>query len=131
MVLARRKKSRIPERLDPGDPEPEPCSPGSIEQQLDMCEDGDLRGDNIIHLHGNDGNEETPEQTLSADQLVDRLEVNMSEPNREGDEMSGDEHSAGLQGGDPDLERQPHIDSGLPGEETEDEAAKTVKRERD
>lgn len=60
-----------------------------IEQQLDMMESGPMRGDEISHSHGVNN----PDR-LSADYNFD-----MAEENREGSEMSGDEHSSGLQGG--------------------------------
>lgn len=76
---------------------------GSIEQQLDMNESGPLRGDDIshqAHRYGRGSN------------------VDMSEYGREGDEMSGDDHSSGMQGGEPELSGQPHISTGMPGDET-------------
>jgi hypothetical protein len=54
--------------------------------------------------------------------LLDRMSVDMSEVDREGDEMSGDEHSSGMQGGESEERNHAHIQSGLPGEETEDDA---------
>lgn len=122
-MLRRRKKADLPRRRDPGQPAAEPCGPGSIEQQLDMCENGELRGDEIEHTHGMEADPDSldsetgVERNLGADQLLERFRIDMSEPNREGDELSGDEHSAGLQGGEPDLEGQEHIDEGIPGEE--------------
>ena len=47
--------------------------------------------------------------------LLGRMRVDMSEVDREGDEMSGDDHSSGLQGGEWN---EPLVDDGLPGEET-------------
>ncbi|MEW6057495.1 MAG: hypothetical protein AB1540_12860, partial [Bdellovibrionota bacterium] len=44
--------------------------------------------------------------------------VDLSEENREGAEMSGDEHSAGLEGGEREIEQQSHISTGLPGDRT-------------
>lgn len=84
-------------RRNVSDREPAPCEPGSIEQQLDMCETGPLKGD-------------------------------MAETNREGDEASGDDHSSGLQGGEPELESQPHVDSGTPGERADKEEMAVRKR---
>lgn len=90
---------------------------GSISQQLDMNETGPLRGDEILHHHG------LPDPTsrsdggilpLTPERMEENYHVDMSEDHREGDEESGDEHSSGLQGEDPDFP-----DSGLPGEMTE------------
>ena len=49
-------------------------------------------------------------EPLGVDELMQRnpFEIDMAEESREGSEMSGDEHSRGLQGGD----------TGLPGEQT-------------
>lgn len=117
-----KRKERIAERKHPGDPEPEWCSPGSIEQELDMCETGSLRGDDILYRHGIE-----PPQYTGDPRELDRVigkgedenwEVDLSEEDREGDEMSGDEHSSGLEGGESELESQPNIASGLPGDLT-------------
>ncbi|MCM2278881.1 MAG: hypothetical protein NDJ89_12470 [Oligoflexia bacterium] len=131
-MLTRKKKSRLPERLHPGDREPERCAPGSIEQQLDMCESGELRGDAIERRAKTEDN---PEKNPGADELLDRFEPNLSEPGREGDEMSGDEHSSGLQGEDgipvsPHGHESEQADQGLPGEETERTASSRSKRRR-
>lgn len=83
----------------------EACAPGSIEQQLDMCETGNLRGEETLRQHKDHGN----------------FAMDMSEEDREGDEMSGDDHSSGLQGEEEELKHQPHLDSGIPGDESEDE----------
>jgi len=103
-MLKRRPKSTIPERKAPGDPEPESCSPGSIEQQLDMCEEGELRGDAVQRnlKVADEGNQDpTP-----VDEEFGSFNMDMSEADREGDEMSGDEHSGGLQGEEPEEEDQ-------------------------
>ena len=116
-MLTKKLKSRIPLRKSPGDPEPEYCSPGSIEQQLDLCEEGELRGEEIQHrVEG----VSTPDEPFSDDPMevvdeMDSYQMNFSERDREGDEMSGDDHSSGLQGGDAELEHQRHINSGIPG----------------
>jgi hypothetical protein len=86
-----------------------------IRQHLDMEESGPLRGDDILHRHGR-ASRSSPE-----DQMFENFQVDMSEENREGDEMSGDDHSSGLQGGDSELNPQPVAQSGLPGERTDDE----------
>ena len=88
-------------------------APGSIEQQLDMCEEGPLRGDEVLREHRDHPN----------------YSMDLSEENREGDEMSGDEHSGGLQGGEPELTSpgQGHIQTGMPGDQNriEDEQIHT------
>ena len=100
MMIQRRLKESIPERKSPGDPEPEWCSPGSIEQELDMCETGSLRGDEILHSHGKLPPRYTGDP-VELDQLIDQnWGMDMSEEDREGDEMSGDDHSSGLSGTD-------------------------------
>ncbi len=124
--LKRFPKERHPERRNPGDPEPEFGLPGSIEQQLDMCEEGSLRGDEVLHHHGVEqpGEELAREgELLGVDELMARnpYELDMAEESREGSEMSGDEHSRGLQGGDSELRWQPHLSSGLPGEQSRHE----------
>ena len=87
------------------------CQAGSVEQQLDMCETGTLRGDESIR-----SNREHP-----------NFNIDMSEEDREGDEMSGDDHSSGLQGGESELKNQPHIQTGLPGDETDHESSRNRK----
>ncbi len=101
-MLHKKRKEQIPELLEPGANEPEFCTPGSIEQQLDMCEEGSLRGDEILHHHGEEREVEATAET-PVDRLMDRYQMNMAEEGREGDELSGDEHSSGLQGSDPEL----------------------------
>jgi hypothetical protein len=101
-------KERLPERKDPGDPEAEWCSPGSIEQQLDMCEQGSLRGDDILHRHGHEPRRSTGDPT-ALDQLDENWRMDLSEEDREGDEMSGDES---------EIEGQVHIATALPGDMT-------------
>lgn len=46
------------------------------------------------------------------------FEMNLSEENREGDEMSGDEHSLGPQGRESELMDPSHIGTGIPGDRT-------------
>lgn len=116
-MLRRKLKSRIPLRKLPGDPEPEYCSPGSIEQQLDMCEEGELKGEEVQHRTEL---RPTPDEPPSEDpmEVVDEMEsyeMTFSERDREGDEFSGDDHSSGLQGGEFELQHQRHIDSGSAG----------------
>lgn len=91
--------------------EPRPGEAGSIEQQLDMLEHGKLRGDAIEHAHGRDPEDEDDADIRDADDLNTNYRVDMAETNREGDEMSGDEHSSGLQGTD-----QPGHEFGGPGD---------------
>lgn len=87
-----------------------------------MCEEGTLRGDDITFRHGVTGEQDQPDaDPLPMDQMLGRTRVDLMEPDREGDEMTGDEHSSGLQGGEPELDRQPHWDSGIPGDFNERE----------
>ncbi len=116
-MLRKKEKSNLPLLKSPGDPEAEYCSPGSIEQQLDMCEEGHLKGDEVEHRVDQ---LETPDEPHTGDPMevvdeLDSFEMNFSERDREGDEMSGDDHSSGLQGGEFELEHQRHIDTGIPG----------------
>jgi hypothetical protein len=93
-----------------------PYRAGSIEQNLDMCDTGPYRGDEILHHHGQEpGNSD--EAIEDVEQMLMNYRVDMAETNREGDEMTGDEHSSGLQGGDSELEEQVPPLGGLPGEE--------------
>lgn len=124
------KRRDIPERVNPGDDEPLPCSPGSVEQQLDMCEEGELRGDEVLHSHGL-LKKETAD--LSSDDSVrTNFSVDMSESDREGDEMSGDEHSYGLQGDEQQELRtgKEDVETGIPGEAIEREPGMTVRRRK-
>ena len=125
-IYKKKRKEWLHERLHPGDPSPEPGAPGSIEQQLDMVEEGTLRGEQILHEHG------IPDPTdmkarlgepLDADELMQRqcYDLDLAEEFREGSEMTGDEHSNGMQGGESELRRQPHLVTGMPGEQTEHE----------
>lgn len=107
---------------------PEPADqnePGSIEQQLDMVENGPgPKGDTLLRDHGktfDDKRDPNFVKELDADEMLQNFHINMGESNREGDEMSGDEHSAGLQGEDSEFTDQPTFDDELPGEETEKE----------
>jgi DNA-binding transcriptional ArsR family regulator len=93
---------------------------GSIEHHLDMCESGELRGDEIEHRTYSPEKEWRPDEESTQimpplDKMISRFEMNLSEENREGDEMSGDEHSSGMQGGEPELLEQPWLDDGTPG----------------
>ena len=118
-MLQKKLKVRLKRLKHPGDPEVEVCSPGSIEQQLDMCEAGSLRGDEILHHHG------TRDQLIRdgdpdpLDKLFELYQLDSSETNREGSEETGDEHSAGLQGGETEIAGQLHIKTGFPGELTQ------------
>jgi hypothetical protein len=130
MSLKRKRKERIPELKNPGDSESEWCSPGSIEQQLDMCESGSLRGDDILHSHGlpdSDYNGDPIElDEFQTGGMENNWQMDLSEEDREGDEMSGDEHSSGIEGGEPEIERQLHIQTGLPGDRTWHEEHQTT-----
>lgn len=121
MKLKQKPKESWPELKNPGDPEHEWCCPGSIEQQLDMCESGSLRGDTILHRHGRPEPEHSGDPR-ELDEMINNSDptwqMDLSEENREGDEMSGDEHSGGLEGGESELGGQPHIHTGLPGDQT-------------
>lgn len=86
---------------------------GSIEQQLDMCEDGPLRGDEVLRENRDHPN----------------FHVDLSDGAREGDEMSGDDHSSGMQGEDSEHPVQEHIPSGLPGDETRLEELRARRRQ--
>jgi hypothetical protein len=96
------------------------CRPGSIERDLDMCEGPAFRSEDI--LHGNKAHSERG--PLGAGFRVDE-----SEGKREGAEESGDEHSAGYQGDEPELINQDNVDSGLPGALTEEEEREQRKNE--
>jgi hypothetical protein len=102
------------ERIIP-DREPPPNAPGSIEQQLDMCEAGPLKGDEISH-------ERSRARGLADGAILDT--------DRETVEMTGDDHSLGLQGGEEELKHQPHIHSGVPGTEEEEHDQETDDIER-
>jgi hypothetical protein len=107
----------------------ERCRPGSIEQEVDMCENGDIRGDQILYEHGQKPLKYTG-NPIAVDRLMDRTyDMDCAEVDREGDEMSGDEHSSGLQGGELEIEHQRHLTTGLPGDETEHENLWTVEDE--
>ena len=123
-MLKSRKKELIPERKRPGDREPEVCSPGSIEQQLDMCEEGSLRGDEVSRrtAHLPTPNEPASEDPADVLDEFNSFQVTMSERDREGDELTGDEHSSGLQGEESELSNQPSIDSGIPGAMSREQA---------
>lgn len=96
--------------------EPKSCAPGSIEQQLDMCETGPLKGETVLRDEG----VRDPDHAIEDEnEMMHNFRVDMAETGREGDDASGDDHSSGLQGGEPELESQPHIDSGTPGERTD------------
>jgi hypothetical protein len=120
----RTEKVSISDDLEAAPPlAPGVCRPGSIEQHLDMCEKGPHRGDSILHHHGM-RDKDKPNTTLNDRHMEENFHFDMSEPNREGDEESGDEHSSGLQADDQqefqyDTESPEHADSGLPGEMTE------------
>lgn len=114
---------------------PEPADqnePGSIEQQLDMVENGSgPKGDSLIRDHGktfDDKRDPNFVKELDGDEMLQNYHVDMGESNREGDEMSGDEHSLGLQGGDSEFVDQPTFYDDLPGEETEKEVEREKKK---
>lgn len=121
-MIRKKRKELIAERKHPGDPEPAWCSPGSIEQKLDMCEEGSLRGDDILHSHGQEPAKYTGDPAELDTLLNENWEMDLAEEDREGDEMSGDEHSSGMDGGETEIEGQPHISTGLPGDRTRHES---------
>ncbi|MEO5970317.1 MAG: hypothetical protein ABIQ95_10360 [Bdellovibrionia bacterium] len=104
MAKVRERKELIPERKDPGDEEPEWCSPGSIEQKLDMCETGSLRGDDILYAHGRKPTDSTGDPVELTEIIDENWEMDLAEEDREGAEMSGDEHSSGNQGDQSETE---------------------------
>ncbi|MBI3557115.1 MAG: hypothetical protein HY074_12700 [Deltaproteobacteria bacterium] len=100
----------------------EPCPAGSLRQQLDMCETGNLRGEEILYSHGIPSRDHEVHRELDPELMESNFHVDLSEDNREGDEETGDEHTAGLQG-DEQQELQydtefGESDAGLPGELT-------------
>jgi hypothetical protein len=129
MIFKKRPKERIRELRNPGDEEPTRCAPGSIEQQLDMCEEGSLRGDEILFEHGLAEQEYTGDPQDLDKLLFDNFNVDLSEVDREGDEMSGDEHTSGLEGGEPEIEGQLHISTSLPGDRTKHEEIERLTEE--
>lgn len=97
MMLRKKPKTAIPERLNPGDPEPEWCSPGSIEQQLDMCEEGDLRGEEISHLHGIEApKHQDSTELIKKDENTARFQI-LTEPDRENAPEESDEEDLRIQ----------------------------------
>lgn len=120
-MLRRRPKRDVPHLKHPGDPEPQYGSPGSIEQQLDMMEEGDLRGDEVMRRTDLLATPEEPisEQPMDLVSELRSFNMTMSERDREGDEMSGDDHSSGLQGEDFELQHQGATLTGVPGESLE------------
>ena len=93
-----------------------------------MCEEGTLRGDDILHEHG----QKEPAYTGDTPELDNHdknWHVDLSEEDREGDEMSGDDHSSGLEGDEAELEGQSHISTDFPGDRTkhEDQESRTEK----
>jgi len=120
-MLKKRPKRNVPLLKHPGDPEPQFGSPGSIEQQLDMVEEGDLRGDEVTRrtdllVTPEDPNSEDPLDLVSE---LQSFNMTRAERDREGDEMSGDDHSSGLQGEDFELQHQGATLTGTPGESLE------------
>lgn len=94
--------------LEPLEPR-EDLNDESLRQHLDMIEPGvgpwegkGPRGDDVEHRipHPFRPVDSDP---LPFDAVLDRWDLTLSEENREGDEMSGDEHSTGQQGDDPGL----------------------------
>lgn len=130
--MNRAKKGNVTDINDVRSRQPAPCEPGSIEQQLDMCETGPMRGDDVLHRHGYERElpKEARERMVPTDEIMNTFRADMSEENREGMEMSGDEHSAGMQGGDSEFEHQAHIDTDMPGEQTQDDEDEQIDLDR-
>lgn len=110
-------------------------TPGSEEQHLDMLEGGDarLRGDEVLHNPPEaslEDEDDTDETVRPVDELMNTFSVDMSEDGREGDEMSGDDHSSGMQGGESELLNQENIESGMPGQGNDDEDRQISKRQK-
>jgi hypothetical protein len=120
------KSSEQPYKKDPGDTSGSYCAPGSIEQELDMCERGNLKGDEVSHPTSSRIHEPVDSDPQPLTEILYEYNMDMSEDNREGDEMSGDDHSLGLQGGDSELRNQPTFETGLPGDATEHEEMEEV-----
>ena len=126
----KKRQERLGERIHPGDPEPEFGAPGSIEQQLDMVEEGTLKGDQLLRGRRRLDSQKISEdirahrgEPLAVDELIslDCYDLDLAEESREGCEMTGDEHSIGLQGGESELVGQPHLSTGMPGEQSRHE----------
>jgi len=102
-------------------------------QQLDMSEEGAIRGGDVEQAHGHLEESASPNEghdPLAVDELIARHHRgDISEPDREGDDLSGDEHSAGLQGDESELQSQAHLDSDVPGSQIESEPGFHVIRE--
>ncbi len=62
-----------------------------------MCEEGSLRGDELLHHHGIPKGE-FPEGAPEVVELMNQYRGDLAEDDREGAELSGDEHSSGGQG---------------------------------
>jgi hypothetical protein len=131
--MARRKRTLPENTADDLDAAARPaegkCRPGSIEQQLDMCESGPLRGDEVLHNHGRferNPDQEEGMRPMDPEMMEHNFHFDMSEGGREGDEESGDEHSSGLQGEEQQEQQYDtefgDSDSGAPGEMTEKNA---------
>lgn len=96
---------------------------GTETQHLDMYEgpDENLRGDALLHTPPSEPEEDPEHPTLEIDQMLGKFHMDLSEESREGDEMSGDGHSSGLQGGERESLNQHHEQYGMPGEESEEQ----------
>jgi hypothetical protein len=127
-MLKRIPKNAMRELRDPGDREETFGMPGSIELQLDMCEaEDEMRGDDVIRSLGRVMGGPDQDPVDLSEIMSNNFRMDLSEDDREGDEMSGDEHSSGLQGGEESLEHQLHLSSGLPGNRTQrDDAADII-----
>ena len=113
--------------------DPEPNAPGSIEQQLDMCETGDLRGDEIdhsLHLSAKKRMDQADSDPIPFDELLESEQMDLSLEDREGDEMTGDDHTSGLQGGEEELKHHPNISTGMPGDRTDHDELENMINEK-
>jgi len=135
-MLKRKVNERTPERKEPGEEGASSCSPGSIEQQLDMCESGSLRGEDVLRntARTSSPNEPYSEEPMDLQSQLNTFDMSMAERDREGDDLSGDEHSSGLQGEEQELgghmSRSKGIPGGLKNEEDEFENIVDIHQEK-
>lgn len=108
-------------------------------QHLDMIESDDSRkprGDADLFDAPDDLGEpdsQGDELPLAVDHMIHNFHFDMAEDRREGDDMSGDEHSSGLQGGDVEpVRRHGHnkISTGIPGDATDEVPLEVRKPEK-
>jgi len=91
-----------------------------------MCDSGSLKGEDVIrniskNSSPNDPSSGDPQELTSE---FGTFDMSMAERDREGDDMSGDEHSSGLQGGDPEVEASSSVhENGMPGDLSNEQQA--------